>query len=171
MKFTLILLLSLFAGAITAQQQVQIANPCVQFACFHAYVSASLASSASTTLTIQEPATGMRQVQLQFAVTQCATQAYTISQAQSGTAATTTAGTAIALLPTTATAAAKVFTASNVGAGAVTAAPIILAAGPQSVDLSQRTMATAAANYSVTLTNNGASSCTGAMDIYWYEKQ
>lgn len=165
------LVLFLLTGGLTAQQQVQIVNPCIQFACFHAYVSASLASSASTTLTIQEPATGMRQVQFLTAVTQCATQAYTITQAQSGTAATATAGTAIALIPTTATAAAKIFTASNVGGGTVTAAPIILAAGPQSVDLSQRTMSAAAANYSVTLTNNGGSSCTGAMDIYWYEKQ
>lgn len=164
-------LLFIFAIDLTAQQQVQLLNPCLQWACYHAYVSASLASSAATTLTIQEPATGMKQVVFLTAVTQCATQAYTVTQAQSGTAATTTAGTAIPLIPTTATAAAKVFTASNVGVGAVTAAPLILAAGPQAVDLSQRTMATAAANYSITLTNNGASSCTGATDIYWYEKQ
>lgn len=167
----LILIPLLFSIAL-AQQPVQIANPCIQFACFHASTSGSVAAAGTSTLTIQEPATGVRQVQFITVTSQCATQTFTVSQAQNGAAATTTAGTAVALIPTTATAAAKVFTASNVGAGTATAVALSYLAGTaSSIDLSMRSMSIAANNYSVTLTNTGALACTGSIDIYWYERQ
>lgn len=165
-------LIPVFFSIALAQTPVQAVNPCIKNACFHASTSGSLASSAATTLTIQEPATGVKQIQFIAAVSQCATQTFTVTQAQNGTAATTTVGTAVALMPTTATAAAKVFTASNVGAGTATAVSLgYLAGTASSIDLSMRSMSIAANNYSVTLTNTGAVSCTGSIDIYWYERQ
>ncbi len=155
-----------------AQQPVQIVNPCFQQACFHAYTAPTVAASAATVFTIQEPATGPKQVQFLVAVIQCPGQSFTVDQAQNGTVATATAGSAIALQPSAGkTAKAQVWTASNVGTGAVTAAQLTFSGGPVTLDMSQRSMGTVNHNYSITLTNTGTGSCTGSIDVYWSELQ
>jgi len=98
------LILGLFALVATgagaaAQTPVQNQNPCLQSACFFATQSGTVASSGATTLTIQQPATAARQVTFMGAVVQCPGQSFTIGQSQNGTAATATAGTAVALIP------------------------------------------------------------------------
>jgi hypothetical protein len=176
-------LIFFIAGIAFAQTPVQIQNPCLQAACFWATQSATVASSSSIVLTIQQPATGARQVSFQQAIVQCPGQSFTISQAQNGAAATATAGSASALLPiqyinngsTAVTAAALVFTSSNVGTGTATSPIQTYPSGgsPPVLDLSNRTMGippTGSFNYSVTLTNTGGSSCTGTIGIYWSEK-
>ena len=165
---------------IMAQTPVQERSICVSQACFYATTSLTLASSAATTLTIQQPATGARQVTFNAAIVQCGGQTFTVDQAQNGAGATTTAGTAVALLPVqyssagpAITAAAKVFTASNVGGGTAVAPTLSFGAGdPRVIDLSQRTVGLSGItnNYSITLTNTGGSSCTGTISIYWSEK-
>ena len=177
------LTLLLFPLALFAQTPVQIANPCVQQSCFWATQSATVGASSSIVLTIQQPSTGARQVSFWQAFVQCPGQSFTISQAENGTAATATAGTASALIPihyinngtTAVTAAALVFTSSNVGGGTATAPVQTWTSGSApTIDLSQRTMGIPPAgtsfNYSITLTNTGGSSCTGSIGIYWYEK-
>lgn len=167
-------------GIALAQVPVQIPSPCIQQACFYATTSLSLGSASTTTLTIQQPAAAARQVNFQAAVVQCSGQAFSVDQAQNGAGATTTAGTAINLIPvktslsgSAITAAAKVFTASNVGAGTATAATLAYTAGdPRVVGLGDRTMGSSgiANNYSVKITNNGGSSCTASIAIYWSER-
>jgi hypothetical protein len=160
-----------FVAAGFSQQPVQIQNPCLNAQCYHAYVSTSVAASGSTVFTVQTPATGFKYVQLQNAVVQCPGQSFSVAQAQNGTPATTTAGTVISLLPTTVASASKVFTSSNVGSGTAMSATLVYTAGDaRIIDLSQRVMNTASQNYSITLTNNGAASCTAAIDVFWYEK-
>jgi hypothetical protein len=176
-------LLFLAAAPLFAQTPVQNQNPCLQQACFFATQSGTVASSGATTLTIQQPATAARQVTFMGAVVQCPGQSFTIGQSQNGTAATATAGTAVALIPiatinagtTPVTAKALVFTASNVGGGTAVAPALTYASGsnPPVIDLSQRTMGTpnpGPLSYSVTLTNTGAGNCTGSIGIYWAEK-
>lgn len=174
LKFTWLWLLAL-AVPLAAQVPTQIINPCLQQACFFATVSGTVNSAGTSKLTIQQPATGGKQVIYNYAVVQCPGQTFSIDQSQNGTGATTTAGTAIALIPnSTATAAAKVFTASNVGGGTAAGPTLTFTAGgPQIVDLSQRSTGLSGItnNFTVTLTNTGAGSCTGAVSIYWAEKQ
>lgn len=169
------------ATPLLAQTPVVIPNPCLQLSCFFATQSATVANSAATTLTIQQPATGFRQVNLIGAVVQCPGQTFTVDQSQNGTAATATAGTAVALQPiatinggaTPVTASAKIFTASNVGGGTAVAPTLTYSSGAiASIDLSMRTMATAgtAVNYSITLTNTGSGSCTGTVSLYFGER-
>ena len=171
------------AIAASAQTPVQNVNPCLQQQCFFAAQSATVSASGSTTLTIQQPATGARQVTFIAAVVQCPGENFTIGQSQNGTAATATAGTAAPLMPiatinggtTPVTAGALVFTASNVGGGTAVAPTLTYTSGnpPTVIDLSQRTMGQpnpAPVNYNVTLTNTGGSSCTGSIGIYWSEK-
>jgi hypothetical protein len=171
----------LFAVLAFAQTPIQIANPCDQQQCFFATQSATVAASGVTTLTVQQPANGARQVTFTAAIIQCPGQSFTVGQAQNGTGATATAGTATALLPihtinagsTAVTAAARVFTASNVGAGTAVAPALVYASGSFAViDLSQRNVGLSGIgnNYSVSLTNTGAASCTGSIAIYWAEK-
>lgn len=170
----------LYAGVLSAQVPVQVPSACIQQACFFATTTLSLGSSASTTLTIQQPAANARQVNFQAAVVQCSGQAFSVDQAQNGTGATTTAGTAVNLIPvktsvtgSAITAAAKVFTASNVGAGTATAPTLPYTVGdPRVIGLDNRTMGNSgiANNYSVKITNNGGSSCTGFIAIYWSER-
>lgn len=174
LKFTWLWLLAL-AVPLAAQVPTQIINPCLQQACFFATVSGTVTSSGTSKLTIQQPASGGKQITYNAAIVQCPGQSFSIDQSQNGTGATTTAGTAVALIPNSgATASAKVFTASNVGGGtAVGPTLTYTSGGPQVVDLSQRTtgLSGIANNYTVTLTNTGAGSCTGVVSIYWSEKQ
>ena len=175
--------LILFPVALFGQTPVQIANPCIQQQCFFATQSGTLTSSSSTTLTIQQPSNGFRQVSFLGAVVQCPGQTFTIGQSQNGTTATATAGTATALIPiatvnggtSPVTAAALVFTASNVGGGTAVAPLLAYQANisPPVIDLTQIAMGApnpAPLNYSVTLTNTGSGSCTGSIAIYWKEK-
>jgi hypothetical protein len=177
----LYLLLALLASAI-AQTPTQNINPCIQAACFWATQSATVSASGAITLTVAQPATGTRrQISFLQAIVQCPGQSFTVDQAQNGTV-TTTAGTATALLPiqyvnggtTAVTAAAKVFTSSNVsGATAVSPTQTYSSGSVPVLDLSQRTMGippTGSFNYSVTLTNTGSGNCTGTIGIYWLEK-
>lgn len=164
----------LFSLPLLAQIPTQIINPCIQQACFYATTSGSVAGSGTLKLTIQQPATGARQVTFIAAVAQCAGQAFTVDQSQNGTAATTTAATRVALIPTTATAAALAFSASNVGSGTATAPTLSFTAGdPRVIDLSQRTtgLSGTANNYTVTMTNTSGTNCNGVVAVYWSEKQ
>lgn len=173
----------LFSFALFAQTPVQNANPCIQQQCFWATQSATVASSGSIVLTIQQPAAGARQVSFWQAIVQCPGQSFTIGQAQNGTAATATAGSASALIPiqyinngtTPVSVAAKIFTSSNVGGGTAVSPVQTYSSGTVPVlDLSQRTMGIPPSgtsfNYSITLTNTGTGNCTGTIGIYWAEK-
>lgn len=170
-----------FAAGLQAQTQIEIANPCVKLQCFVAIQSATVTSSSSTTLTVQQPASGAKQVTFLAAVAQCPGQAFTVAQSQNGTAASATAGSAVALVPihtinggsTPVAATSLVYTASNVGGGTAIAPSISYTSGSVGViDLSQRTVGVAGTtnNYSVTLTNSGSGSCTGSIAIYWLEQ-
>lgn len=171
--------------AALAQIPTQPINPCVQQqACFFAQQSATISSSSSITLTVQQPTTGSaRAVNFIGAVAFCNGQSFTIAQAQNGTNATATAGTVSALIPiqttgggTAITATATAWTSSNVGGGTATAPtlPYASGTGPQTIDLSQRNMSgnagAAGPNYSITVANTGAASCSGGIAIYWTER-
>ena len=174
------LLFFALCGLALAQTPVQITNPCLALSCYFATQSGTVASSGTSTLTIQQPANGFRQVTFIGAVIKCPGQSFNVDQAQNGTAATATAGSAVALVPfygagtSAPTASAIVYTASNVGAGTSVAPTLLYSSGAiASIDLSTRTMNVAggAVNYSVKLTNTGSGSCTGTVAIYWAERQ
>ncbi len=154
-------LLLFCAGAFAfGQVPIQYINPCLAQSCFYASVTGSVASSATSKLTVQQSLTG-KQINYIAAVAQCAGQTFTVDQSQNGTAASATAATRTALIPTTATATATAWSGSNVGSGTATAPTLSFTAGdPRVIDLSQRTTGTAANattnNYTVTLTNTGA---------------
>lgn len=177
------ILAALLVLPLAAQVPTQQPNPCIQQACFMATQSATVAGSGgNSTLTIQQPATGSRQINFMTGIVTCDTQPFTVSQAQNGSAASATTGTAVALIPlqvtgsgAAVTATANVFTSSNVGGGTAVASVLPFAAGSVTVlDLSMRTWAAGASattnNYSIKLTNTGPSSCTGAVTIYWRER-
>lgn len=127
-------------------------------------------AGAGTSFTIQEPALNGRVIALEAIQVYCSV-ACNVSQAANGAAATTTAGTTSALLPTGAPAVATVWTASNVGAGTVMGGILHLPAGAtQAIDVSKIVVgpgAGAAANYTVTI-----SSITGTANItlIWSER-
>jgi len=126
-------------------------------------------SAAATAFTIQQPASNARQVQLQSALVFCSVSC-NVTQSQDGTAATSTAGTANPLLPTTRPATATVWTASNVGAGTAAGGILHLAAAQWVViDLSQISLGTGGTgtNYTVAI-----SSITGTANItlFWSER-
>lgn len=172
------LLLLAFPLALAAQVPTQSINPCFQQACFFVTASATVSSSSTMTLTVQQPATGAKQVNFMAAVATC-DQNFTLDQSQNGTAATATPATPIALLPrqqtqggTNVSATATAFSASNVGGGTATAQTFPYAAASIAViDLSMRSMGATGTgtNYSLKLTNTSGSSCSGAISIYWSE--
>lgn len=184
MKSCILFIVSIAAILIpTAVPQTPVGtpSPCLQQACFFATTSATLAGSAATTLTVQQPATGTaHQINFIAVVAQCSGQAFSVDQSQNGTAATTTAGSTVGLIPIIKTAAgaavtstANVFTASNVGSGTATAPTLAYTAGdPHTIGLADRSMSGTGntQNYSIKVTNNGSASCTGAIAIYWYER-
>lgn len=174
MKHFALVLFSLLAPRLFAQLPVQGTPICQAQNCFFATVSGSIGSSGTSKLTIQQPSTGGKQVTFIAAVVQCAGQTFTVDQSQNGTAASATAGSAVALAPNSAAAVAKVFTASNVGGGTAVAPTLSYTAGDARViDLSYLFMKASGTtnNYTVTVTNTGGSSCTGGISIYWGEKQ
>lgn len=161
---------------LSAQQQVQIANPCwTEQYCYFQQQTGTIAANGTATITIQQPLTGAHQITLIAAVVQCPGQSFTVSQAQNGTGATATPAVPVPLWPTVKTATASIFTASNVGAGTATAPVFTYPAGisPQAIDLTMRTMGLSGIgnNYTVKLTNTGTASCAnGGVALYWREK-
>jgi len=127
-------------------------------------------SSAGTSFTIQQPATNGKNVKLSSALVYCSV-ACDITQAQNGTAATATAGTATAILPgglfTPATA--TVWTASNVGSGTAVGGTIHQTSQQYiPIDLSKISMGNTGKNTNYTIT---ISSITGTANItlFWTE--
>jgi hypothetical protein len=72
--------------------------------------------SSGYTATIQQPASGQQQVQLEYAIVYCSTSC-NVAQAAMGTAATATAGTINPIIPSASSVTATFWTASNVGMG------------------------------------------------------
>lgn len=126
-------------------------------------------SGSGTAFTIQQPATNGHQVQFQAAVVYCSV-ACSVSQAQNGAAATTTAGTAYPLLPSQQPARATVWTASNVGAGTPAGGILhVAAASFVVIDLSQIGMGNTGTgtNYTVSV---AAITGTANITLFWGEK-
>ena len=118
-------------------------------------------TAAGTTLTIQQPAVPVRSISFESATVYCSV-ACTVTQAQLGAAATTTAGSFTVMAPHTRGASALLFTASNVGTGQAIGGAIHLGAGQSVViDLSSYVITAAPnANYSISV-----SSITGTANI------
>lgn len=152
---------------------------------WRASVTASLASSASTTFTVQQ--NGANVQNLSAAVISCGTNTFTVGQSANGTAATATALTqtitgtvatnanALVVLPPspiqtplTLTA----WTASNVGTGMATTG-VQPFSSVAVISLAGRSLNTngTGQNYSFTVTNTGAMSCTLVIDVYGVQLQ
>lgn len=166
MKLLLTLLISL--GCLQAQVGT-----------FHAPVSATVTSSSSTTLTIQQPASGAKQVTFIAAIVQCPGQSFSVAQAYNGAGATTTAFLATPMMTTSPAQAhaslANAFSASNVGSGTTLSSLLTYTSGAIAViDLTNpgasMTGNGITKNYSITLTNTGMSSCTATLDVIWSER-
>lgn len=122
--------------------------------------------TGSTKLSVQQPASNARQVRFRQAWFYCAAdQAVTLSW--NGAAATATAGTAVKIPPTLNTAAANVFTASNVGAGSTTGPVYHVPAGATfGIDLSVFAFGTTGTGTNLNFSPDG--SCT--MNVAWTEQ-
>lgn len=128
-------------------------------------------SGSGTAFTIQQPAANAKQVTLESAQVYCSV-ACTVTQSQNGAAATATAGTSAAILPTlpAPAASATTWTASNVGGGTAAGGKLYVPATATVVlDLSQIKMGATGTgtNYSIVV-----SSITGTANITftWSEK-
>jgi hypothetical protein len=127
-------------------------------------------SGTATALTLQQPASNQSSIQLESAIVYCSV-ACVVSQAQNGSAATSTAGTIRRIPPNTTASSATVWTASNVGAGTATAPDLHLtAAGTMVIDLSKVVLARGAGtgvNYTISI-----ASITGTANIalFWTEQ-
>lgn len=168
MKLIYLLILAL---PIYAQQQNR----------YLASYSASLASSAAVTLTIQQPATAANQISFEGAATSlppgviitCPGQSFTVAQSANGTAATATAGTFTKMPGTLQPAQATFWTASNVGGGTTIAPLLTYSSGSiGTIDWSPLRLGTGgtSANISLTITNTGSGTCTVAVGIYLREQ-
>jgi hypothetical protein len=124
-------------------------------------------TAAGTTLTLQQPATPVKQFQLETATVYCSV-ACNVTQAANGSAATTTAGTLNPISPTYKPSGVSAFTASNVGAGTSIGGIIHLGAGQTVViDLSQVIIgASPNANFSISV-----STITGTANISIIESE
>lgn len=136
----------------------------------------TITSASTYTFTVQQPATGAKMVQLWRATAACDTQAYTVTQAVNGTAASSTAVTPVPESPLSdtspkATATVTAWKASNVGTGTALWGSLAYSSGIALLDLSTALMVQTGTgtNYSITVTNNGGSSCTGRISISWKE--
>lgn len=126
-------------------------------------------SGATTAFTIQQPAANGAQVQLITAVIYCSV-ACDITQAQNGTAATATTGTATAIMPIGPAARATVWTASNVGGGTSIGGLLHLSAGERiTLDLSSISLGNGGTGTNYTI---AVSSITGTANIalFWSER-
>jgi hypothetical protein len=148
-----------------------------QVGTFHAPVSVSLTSTSATTVTIQQPASGAKQVTFIAAVVNCPGQPYTIALTYNGTAATSTSATVYPMLTTSAntTNHALAWSASNVGSGTSLLALQSYISGPPAVIDLTKPGATMAGNgtgqnLSLTMTNTGSGTCSATIDIIWQER-
>jgi hypothetical protein len=148
-----------------------------QVGTFHAPITATVTSTSSTTLTIQQPAVGAKQITFIAAIVQCPGQAFTVAQAYNGTAATSTAATVIPMLTTSTntTNTALAWGASNVGVGTTLASTLSYVSGAVAViDLTKPGASMSGngtgKNYSITLTNTGSGSCSATLDTIWQER-
>lgn len=143
--------------------------------------TASLASSASVTLTIQQPATAANQVSFEGSATglppgviiTCPGQSFTVAQTANGIAATATAGTITKMPGTLQPAQSTFWTASNVSGGTTIAPLLTYSSGSiGTIDWSPLRLGTGgtSANISLTVTNTGNTSCTVAVGIYLREQ-
>ena len=110
-------------------------------------------TGTATTLTIQQAATGTRQINLETITVFCSV-ACNVTQTQNGTAATATAGTLTPIGNTQVPATASAYTASNVGAGTAVGAMLHLAGGQTVIiDVSKVSLGKSGTgtNYSVTV--------------------
>lgn len=144
---------------------------------FHAPVTGSLASSAVTTLTIQQPASSAKSVTFVAAIITCPGQSFSVELRYNGTAASATSATVVPMMTTSpnSTNAALAFTASNVGTGSSLSSILNYSGGtPVVIDLTHpgATMVGAGTtkNFSVKLTNTGSGSCTYTQDVIWSER-
>lgn len=113
----------------------------------------------TTTVTLQQPSSNAKIVTGETVTIYCSA-ACTISQAQNGAGATTTAGTLTPITNSTGSPVTKFFTASNVGAGTAIGPSLInLAAGQtQTLDISKVSLPKTSSiniNYSITVTVTG----------------
>lgn len=152
---------------------------------WRASVTATLSSSASYTFTVQQNGSPLQN--LQTAVVSCGINTFTVSQAQNGTAASTTA----LVQTTTGTVAASAnalialspyplntqlfltaWTSSNVGPGTAVSG-VTPFGGTAILNLTGRSLASTntAQNYSLTVTNTGTGSCSLVIDIYGSQVQ
>lgn len=126
-------------------------------------------SGAGTSFTLQQKAGGGKQISLEVAVISCSV-ACTVTQAQNGTAASTTASTVVPIEPNNTTGTATVWTSSNVGAGTSVPGPLpVPAAGVVVLDLSKVYFAktsTNTTNYTIIISSISG---TASITYYWSE--
>ena len=125
--------------------------------------------SAGTKFTIQQPASNANQITLESAVVYCSV-ACTLTQAQNGTAATSTAGSISPLLPFGPVSPTTVWTASNVGGGTAAGGNLVLLAGVAStLNMSNITMPKTgtATNYTFVISSISG---TANITLYWREQ-
>tara|TARA_R110000868_G_scaffold187432_3_gene429957 strand:+ start:1790 stop:2233 length:444 start_codon:yes stop_codon:yes gene_type:complete len=122
--------------------------------------------SSTTAVTVQRPTTGNRTLSFRKAWMYCAAE-QTATLKWNGTAATTTAGTAIRLPGTTLPAQASVYTASNVGSGTTGGTYVIPAGLTYAIDLSVFKLGSTGSATNLTISTNGT--CT--ITVTWGEDQ
>lgn len=142
------------------------ANVCA--ADYYLYYKTTSLSGAAETVTIQQPSSSARRVDFYSASVYCSV-ACTITLKRDGTAATTTAGTVLALSADYPTAKATAFHTSNVGAGTTLATHVLSAGQTMTLELEgiSMTQSSTARNFSIS-----TSSITGdaTIAIKWRER-
>lgn len=125
------------------------------------------ATTGAEDITIQQPATGSRNVYLEIVNLYC-TVAAVVELEKDGTAATATALASVAIGRSTATATAKAFSASDVGAGTKVSQFRLKASIPLSLDMGDILMQGDGTGINYTL----KSDCTGDGEYYirWREE-
>lgn len=119
---TLLLVLVIFAQLMSGADPAYI------------YYKTTSLSGAAEKVTIQQPSSAARNVRFKSASVYCSV-ACTVTMSRDGTAATTTAGTVVALSADYRTAKATVFHTSNVGAGTTLFSQVIAAGSTFVFDL------------------------------------
>jgi hypothetical protein len=157
----LICVLALFCSTSLAQQRWSATTGSVSL------------SGTAYTATIQQPATGQQNVQLEQVTVYCSVSC-TITQYANGTAATATSGTINPLLPNTSyTGTATFWTASNVGTGTLQGGAFTLS-GPGTQSFCLNTSCGALRSIQLPLTGTGSnysitiSSITGNVNITFF---
>ena len=151
---------------------------------YSATTTSSLASSASTTVTLQQPAAAIgatgngtvtnsqMQIHLESFTAQCVGQPFDVLQSQNGSAATATASAQTPALGSGPLASAVFYSASNSTGGYLTMQTLSWPAGSiAAVPLTGVVLGATGpgSNYSFTITNTGAASCTLRASFVWSE--